>query len=56
MHVGRENLQKRLKRLRLVAADISALGQEIEYIELRAEGQVIAKPIPSADETVREEG
>jgi cell division protein FtsQ len=56
VHVGRENLQKRLKRLQLVAADISARGQEIEYIELRAEGQVIAKPLPSADETVGEEG
>ncbi len=56
VHVGRENLQKRLRRLRLVAADISARGQEIEYIELRAEGQVIAKPIPSADETGGEEG
>ncbi len=56
VHVGRENLQERLKRLRLVAADISARKQEIEYIELRAEGQVIAKPFPSADETEGEEG
>ena len=56
VHVGRENLQERLKRLRLVAADISARKQEIEYIELRAEGQVIAKPLPVADETDGEEG
>jgi cell division septal protein FtsQ len=56
VHVGRENLEERLKRLKLVAADISARKQEIEYIELRAEGQVIAKPIPPADETGGEEG
>jgi len=56
VHVGRENLQERLKRLRLVAADISARKQEIEYIELRAEGQVVAKPVPVVDETDGEEG
>lgn len=56
VHVGRENLRERLRRLRLVAPDISARKQEIEYIELRAEGQVIAKPFPSADETEGEEG
>jgi cell division protein FtsQ len=56
VHVGRENLQERLKRLRLVAADISARKQEIEYIELRAEGQVIAKPLPSEEEKGGEEG
>jgi len=51
VHVGRENILERLTRWRQVAPDMAARWEALEYIDLRADGMVVAKP-----EEVRPDG
>lgn len=46
VHLGREAVAERLRRWKAVAPDIAAQWQEVEYIDLRAEGLVVTKPLP----------
>lgn len=44
VHVGRRDAAGRLQRWRLVAPDMAQRWPEVEYVDLRAEGQVVALP------------
>jgi cell division septal protein FtsQ len=44
VHLGREKTTERLRRWKLVAPDLASQWEAVEYIDLRAEGQVVAKP------------
>jgi len=44
VHLGRERVHERLGRWRLVAEDMASRWEELEYIDLRADGMVVAKP------------
>jgi cell division protein FtsQ len=51
VHAGRRDAAGRLGRWRLVAPDMAARWPELEYVDLRAEGQVVAMPAaPAAPE------
>jgi len=45
VYVGRENVLERLTRWRQVAGDMASRFAGLEYIDLRADGMVIAKPL-----------
>lgn len=45
VYVGRENVLERLTRWRQVAGDLASRFTELEYIDLRADGMVVAKPL-----------
>jgi cell division protein FtsQ len=47
VHVGREDVFTRLRRLMLVAPDITARWEEVEYIDLRSDGLVVTRPVAS---------
>lgn len=44
VHAGRRDAVGRLRRWHLVAPDMAQRWQELEYVDLRAEGQVVAMP------------
>ncbi len=44
VHAGRRDAAGRLRRWYLVAPDMAQRWQELEYVDLRAEGQVVAMP------------
>lgn len=44
VHLGREKTYERLRRWKMVAHDMDSQWEAVEYIDLRADGQVIAKP------------
>lgn len=44
IHAGRGDAAARLRRWRLVAPDLAQRWPELEYVDLRAEGQIVAKP------------
>jgi cell division protein FtsQ len=44
VHLGRERVHERLGRWRLVAGDLASKWEALEYIDLRADGMVVAKP------------
>ena len=44
VHAGRRDAAGRLRRWRLVAPDMAQRWPEMEYVDLRAEGQVVALP------------
>jgi len=46
VHAGRGDATTRLARWRLVAPDMASRWPEVEYVDLRADGQVIALPVP----------
>ena len=48
VHAGRRDAAGRLRRWRLVAPDMAQRWPELEYVDLRAEGQVVALPAASA--------
>lgn len=50
VYVGRENVLERLTRWRQVAGDIASRFAGLEYIDLRADGMVVAKPLEAQDE------
>ena len=58
VHLGREGVRGRLRRWRLVAPDMASRWEKIEYVDLRAEGLVVAKPAapPPGEEAKGEEG
>jgi len=45
VYIGRENVLERLTRWRQVAGDMTSRFTELEYIDLRADGMVVAKPL-----------
>lgn len=47
VYVGRENVLERLTHWRLVAEDMASRFSGLEYIDLRADGMVVAKPLES---------
>ena len=51
VHVGRTNVAARLIRWEAVVRDMAARWQEVEYVDLRAEGMVVTKPLPPAEES-----
>jgi cell division septal protein FtsQ len=48
VHAGRRDAAERLRRWHLVAPDMAQRWPEIEYVDLRAEGQVVALPAAPA--------
>ena len=50
VHAGRRDAVARLRRWRLVAPDMAERWPELEYVDLRAEGQVVALPAEPAPE------
>jgi len=44
VHAGRRDAAGRLRRWRIVAPDMAQRWPELEYVDLRAEGQVVAMP------------
>jgi len=50
VHAGRRDAVARLRRWRLVAPDMAERWPELEYVDLRAEGQVVALPSAPAPE------
>jgi cell division protein FtsQ len=46
VHAGRGDFAARLGRWKLVAPDMAGRWPELEYVDLRAEGQVVALPVP----------
>jgi cell division protein FtsQ len=44
VHLGREDLLKRLTRWKQVAPDMASRWERLEYLDLRADGLVVAKP------------
>ena len=48
VHAGRRDAAGRLRRWRLVAPDMAQRWPELEYVDLRAEGQVVAMPAAPA--------
>lgn len=44
VYAGRDDYAARLRRWKLVAPDMAQRWPEFEYVDLRAEGQVVAKP------------
>jgi cell division protein FtsQ len=48
VHAGRRDAAGRLRRWRLVAPDMAQRWPELEYVDLRAEGQVVALPAAPA--------
>jgi len=48
VHVGRRDAAARLRRWYLVAPDMAQRWPELEYVDLRAEGQVVALPAAPA--------
>jgi len=48
VHAGRRNAAGQLRRWRLVAFDMAQRWPELEYVDLRAEGQVVALPAAAA--------
>jgi hypothetical protein len=44
VHAGRRDMAAQLRRWRLVAPDMAQRWPELEYVDLRAEGQVVAMP------------
>jgi cell division protein FtsQ len=51
VHVGRTDVAARLRSWEAVVRDMAARWQEVEYVDLRAEGMVVAKPLPPAEES-----
>jgi len=54
VHAGRRDAAGRLRRWHLVAPDMAQRWQELEYVDLRAEGQVVALPAVPAPAAVAE--
>jgi len=52
VHAGRRDAAGRLGRWRLVAPDMAQRWPELEYVDLRAEGQVVAMPAVPAPAVV----
>lgn len=51
VHAGREDAAQRLRRWRLIAPDMAQRWPEMEYVDLRAAGQIVAKPfVPPPEE------
>jgi hypothetical protein len=50
VHAGRRDAAGRLRRWHLVAPDMAQRWPELEYVDLRAEGQVVALPAAPAPE------
>ena len=48
VHAGRRDVAGRLRRWHLVAPDMAQRWPEMEYVDLRAEGQVVAMPAAPA--------
>ena len=48
VHAGRRDAAGRLRRWHLVAPDMAQRWPELEYVDLRAEGQVVALPAAPA--------
>ncbi|MHB8835584.1 MAG: cell division protein FtsQ/DivIB [Candidatus Methylomirabilia bacterium] len=48
VHAGRRDAAGRLRRWRLVSPDMAQRWPELEYVDLRAEGQVVAMPAAPA--------
>ena len=48
VHAGRRDAAGQLRRWRLVAPDMAQRWPELEYVDLRAEGQVVAMPAAPA--------
>jgi hypothetical protein len=44
VHAGRGDAAGRLRRWKLVAADMAGRWPELEYVDLRPDGQVVAMP------------
>jgi hypothetical protein len=53
VHAGRGDGVRRLRRWRLVAPDMAQRWPEIEYVDLRSAGQIVAKPAAPAPEEQR---
>ncbi len=49
VHAGRRDVVGRLRRWRMVAPDMAQRWPELEYVDLRAEGQVVALPAAPAE-------
>jgi cell division protein FtsQ len=52
VHAGRRDAAGRLHRWHLVAPDMAQRWQELQYVDLRAEGQVVALPVAPAPPAV----
>ena len=55
VHIGRSDIRDRLRRWRLVADDIESRLGTVEYIDLRAAGMVVTRPLPSEEGSGAEE-
>ncbi len=58
VHLGRGDVRERLRRWMLVAGDMASRWDRVEYVDLRAEGLVVTKPVlpPPQEEGKGEEG
>lgn len=56
VHVGRTNVPLRLARWKAVVRDMAEQWDEIEYVDLRAEGMVVAKPLPPEEGVEKDKG
>jgi hypothetical protein len=55
VHTGRRDAAGRLQRWRSVAPDMAQRWPDLDYVDLRAEGQVVAMPAVTAPEDGAEE-